>query len=167
MATTPRRAPLGIVIVLVALATACGGKLVGDEGDAGRGTGTGGTGTGGTGGGSGGNTGGGPAGSASGGTGSEGPDASAHFDASSLPPGVVCSGTSGGGGGGASSCQRMMNETCSDGYTYQVSCSCPEATCDCFQSSSGGGSSTGGGQPYDGCPTCSTANLWKACGFPQ
>jgi hypothetical protein len=84
--------------------------------------------------------------------------------------GVTCTGGPGGGSGGGGSCQLQVSETCSDGTTYSVSCSCPEATCSCTQTSAQSGSS-GGGLPFSGCsdscgPT-SVSLAYQACGFPQ
>ena len=75
-------------------------------------------------------------------------------DSGSVGPGVTCSlGTTGVSGGGGS-CEVKSVETCSNGTTYAVECSCPAATCICSESSGQGGSS-GGGIPFTGCTgTC-------------
>ena len=73
---------------------------------------------------------------------SDGPSSSdsavPHEDANSGEPGVACSlGTTGVAGGGGS-CKVNSSETCSDGTTYAVECSCPTATCSCSESSGHG-----------------------------
>lgn len=79
-------------------------------------------------------------------------------------PGVG-GGGGGGGSGGPGSCQVFAQETCA-GISYQVTCTCPQATCACF------GSSTSV-VPFTGCPTCSPMSamsapaLFALCGFPQ
>jgi hypothetical protein len=83
--------------------------------------------------------------------------------------GVTCSpGTSSGSGGSGGSCTTSVSETCSNGFSYKVSCSCPKAKCDCASMS---GSSGGGavGVSYAGCSSmCSDDSAaWEACGFPH
>jgi hypothetical protein len=87
--------------------------------------------------------------------------------------GPVCkqtslSGSSSGSDGGTCSVQAI--ESCSDGTTYSVSCSCPDATCACTQSGQSSGSS-GGPFPFSGCanncdPNTNFHLLYEACGFP-
>jgi hypothetical protein len=87
------------------------------------------------------------------------------FPEASAPPPITCSGVGGGGSSGGT-CTVKMSETCSDGFTYTAECSCPEATCACYQFSSTSASS--GGFPYAGCADdCSPSLAFTACGFPQ
>ena len=92
-------------------------------------------------------------------------------DAGSLAPGVTCSlGTSGVQGGRDIPCEVETTETCSDGVTYDVTCTCRSATCKCSQSSGQGGSS-GGSAPFIGCAAiCSASSIdlaYESCGFPH
>lgn len=80
---------------------------------------------------------------------------------------IVCQGAGGEGSGGNGSCSLMQSETCSDGNTYNISCSCPGATCSCYQTTASGGGSGGFGVSYSGCPTCDPSSApWSLCGFP-
>jgi hypothetical protein len=98
-------------------------------------------------------------------------DSSVAFqDAGSVGPRVACSlGTSGVQGGGGS-CEVHSTESCSDGKTYDVACSCPAATCACSESSGQSGSS-GGGIPFSGCTAnCAPSSIdlaYESCGFPH
>jgi hypothetical protein len=81
---------------------------------------------------------------------------------------TMAGGSSGGPDGGP--CTVEANESCSDGTTYNVTCSCPAATCACTQSGPNGGSS-GGPFPFSGCADSCGPNtdfhlLYEACGFP-
>jgi hypothetical protein len=135
---------LGAVALL-----ACGGKTEGSEGDGGSP---------------------GPDGSAGSdsASGADSPvfhkEASTGFDAG--PPPIVCEMGPGSGSGGQSSCSVQASETCSDGTTYQVDCSCPSGTCTCMQTSGMSGSG-GDGIPFSGCPSCTIGEAFAACGFPQ
>ncbi len=91
-------------------------------------------------------------------------EASTGYDAGPLP--VVCDMGPGSGSGGQGGCDINVSESCSDGTTYQVSCSCPSAACSCMETSGMSGSG-GDGIPYTGCPSCSVAAAFTACGFPQ
>jgi hypothetical protein len=67
-------------------------------------------------------------------------------------------------------CEVGIAETCSDGTTYGVKCSCPAATCFCTESSANSGGS-GGPVPFAaGCVVhCAAASIpiaYEACGFP-
>jgi hypothetical protein len=95
------------------------------------------------------------------------PDAS-----TTTTPGVTCKqgpGTSGGSSGGGS-CSLSLSESCTDGTTYNVSCTCPGGSCSCSEFSPQGGGSGGGGT-FAGCAdNCSPATIalaYKACGFPH
>jgi hypothetical protein len=92
--------------------------------------------------------------------------------------GPVCKQEMAGGSTGSSSgsagpsCMLQAFESCSDGTTYNVSCSCPQATCTCTQAGPSGGSS-GGPYPFSGCATgCDQvttgdfSSLYEACHFP-
>jgi hypothetical protein len=83
--------------------------------------------------------------------------------------GVSCKETaSSGSAGPGGACSTMVAEKCSSGYTYQVSCTCPKASCDCMATS--GSSSMGQvGAHYSGCSSaCGDDSLaWAACGYPQ
>jgi hypothetical protein len=72
-------------------------------------------------------------------------------------------------GGDAGVCSLKTTESCSDGTTYNVACSCPDAVCTCNLSSAHGGSSSGG-FPFKGCAAgCDPSTLtlaYDACGFP-
>lgn len=77
-------------------------------------------------------------------------------------------GVSSGGGGSNGSCFTMLSEKCTDGIAYQVSCTCPAATCDC--TAMGGGTSMGEvGVTYGGCgASCGDDSAaWAACGYPH
>jgi hypothetical protein len=86
--------------------------------------------------------------------------------------GVTCKQQGAGGGSGSSggSCSVQASESCSDGTTYNVTCSCPSATCSCSESFAGGGGSSSGGMTFAGCPDdCGQKTLelgYQACGFP-
>jgi hypothetical protein len=126
---------------------------------------------------------GGPQGSgASDGSAGTGADASLAADA---PPGVdapvvvvdavaqvKCMQVGTGGTSGGSSCQAGITESCDDGRTYYVNCSCPEATCLCEYGYVGQTWYTvpDAGIPFSGCPSegCppSSAEFFAICGFP-
>jgi hypothetical protein len=151
------RAPL---ILFAVVALACGGKV--DGGDTGDG-GTHGSSSGGTG-----SSGGSDSGASSGGS-----DAASGVDSPFVGPTpdagttIVCQQQGGGGSGGQGSCDAQETETCSDGMTYTVDCSCPNATCTCSESGANGGSS-GGGIPFGTCPSCPDPDsIWDYCGFPH
>ncbi|HEY5240089.1 MAG TPA: hypothetical protein VIJ22_01425 [Polyangiaceae bacterium] len=91
-------------------------------------------------------------------------EASTGFDAG--PPPVVCDMGPASGSGGQGSCEVQGSENCTDGTTYQFSCSCPSGTCTCTQTSSMSGSG-GDGIPFSGCPSCTVGAALTACGFPQ
>jgi hypothetical protein len=86
-----------------------------------------------------------------------------------ISPSPTCTQTGAGGNGGNGSCSIGVSESCSDGTTYAVKCSCPAATCECNESSGQGGSS-GGNAPFSGCPeNCGVPTVmtaYEACGFP-
>ena len=151
-ATVSPMPPRPFLFLLVALvASACGGKTVPETGDGGGVPG--------------------PGGNSSGADASGGGDGAGSSDGSGIgrldaSPVFSCIQGPGSGGGSSSGCQVNQSETCSDGTTYQVSCSCPAATCTCTESSANSGSG-GGGIPFSGCPSCSATNLWEVCGFPQ
>jgi hypothetical protein len=110
------------------------------------------------------------------------PDTSFGEETSSLPDAPITTtpdaeidarvtcipGTSVGGGGSNGSCTTMMSETCSDGTTYTVDCSCPRATCNCSREMGSTGEGTLGAH-YEGCSQfCSVAmDAWDACNFPH
>jgi len=142
---------LGLLTLTPSLALACGGEVV-LAGSDGGGPDSGGS----SGGGSG---------------GSSGADSSTTMDAVARPEtGITCAQGPGSGSGGSGSCEISSQETCSDGTTYIVSCSCPVATCSCSEASGNGGGSSGAGVTFTGCPQqCSSASLslaYAACGFP-
>ena len=143
---TPRVSfALGVVVVL-----ACGGKTVGSGTETDGGTT-----------GDGGGSGGGPDGASS-------PDvlteASPKREAGG---GGTCNQGPGSGSSGQGACEIQLSETCSDGTTYQVDCSCPSGTCSCSEMSGMSGSG-GGGIPFAGCPSCpSVVQAYEACGFPH
>jgi hypothetical protein len=98
------------------------------------------------------------------------PDTS-FFEDASVPPGIVCNQGPGSGSGGGGSCEINLDETCSDGTTYQVSCQCSPGnttgTCSCSEMSGMSGGSGGGGG-FPGCPVCPTPEqAWDFCGFPH
>jgi hypothetical protein len=174
--------PFGALGVLVAIIAACGGKTLGGDGmDDGGGASSGGASSGGTPG-SGASSGGTPASNSSAGGGSSsgppgrGVDASApravdsgELDAIARAADasrVTCSTGAGGGSSGAGSCLSQATEMCTDGLTYQVSCSCPASTCECFASSTVSGSS--GVIKFSSCPACpSLDEMWMLCAFPH
>jgi hypothetical protein len=88
------------------------------------------------------------------------------------PAPIVCKGAGMGGSsggptdGGPPPCDTNVGETCSDGFTYNVDCQCPQGTCTCTQTSMNGGGS-GGSVSYTGCPGCTRLDLFAICGFPQ
>ena len=143
---------LGIVVVL-----ACGGKTVGsgtetDGGASGDASSSGG-------------------GSGSGSDSGSGVDSPVTFeDAVTMrdtSAAVVCNQGPSGGSSGQGACEIQLTETCSDGTTYQVDCSCPSGTCSCSEMSGMSGSG-GSGFPFTGCPTCPGVDqAWNACGFPH
>lgn len=151
----------GLALLLVcvpALAFACGGKTAGGGSDGGPGSSS---------------SSGGASGSSSGvvsssTSGGEPVDATPVLDS---PAPIVCSSNGMGGSsggptdGGPPPCETSESETCSDGTTYNVDCQCPQATCTCTVMATNGGS--GGSVAYAGCPSCTTANLFALCGFPQ
>jgi hypothetical protein len=138
-------------LAAIAVLCACGGQVTTDAGDGAAPK---------------------PGGGGPGGDGSAGgSDAATTPDspivASEASTGVTCISGPSSGTGSSGGCQTAASETCSDGNTYQVSCSCPAATCTCTQSSANSGSG-GGGIPFSGCPSCgSTTDLFSVCGFPQ
>jgi hypothetical protein len=150
-----------VVAVGVVTGLGCGGQTLptGSGGDGGS------SGSGGSGGGSGGSSGGSDAAA-----GVDSPvvfaDATTGFDA---PSGIVCNPGPASGSSGGGSCMISASETCSDGYTYQVTCECPSAQCTCSEMSmNGGGGSGGGGPVYSACPSCGDPSAaFLACGFPQ
>jgi hypothetical protein len=152
---------LVMVGALVSLAVACGGKVGSIEGDGGSTHGD--------------DASGGPDGP------SVGPGNPIPLDASptpgddetdASPSSVFCTQGPGSGGGGSSSgsgpvCSLQLTETCSDGTSYAVICSCPVGTCNCTESAANSGSS-GSGIPFGGCPGCGDPDqAWAACGFPH
>lgn len=165
----PALRSLATLSILTALSllpgAACGGKVDGPGG-------------GGSGGGSGGSGTGNPQGSLPPGTMGTGPSASSGTTGPGSTTGPTTSSTaadaeapvscaggggSGGGGGGIDGGCGSTSEfaDCSNG-SYEVDCTCPEATCVC----------TFNGQvvatlPIYSCETCSTSvDPWQACGFP-
>jgi hypothetical protein len=94
----------------------------------------------------------------------------AHRDAGPVGPAVTCSLGTSGVQGDVGSCDVESAETCSDGMTYDVVCSCPAATCTCSRFSGQSGSSAGGG-PFNGCDTiCGASSIdlaYESCGFPH
>jgi hypothetical protein len=88
--------------------------------------------------------------------------------------GIFCMQTGGGSGSGgsgdaAASCDFGSSETCSNGTTYSVKCSCPAAMCFCSEQFGNGGST--GGAPFMGCGpnNCGPSSVpmaYQACGFP-
>jgi hypothetical protein len=90
-----------------------------------------------------------------------------------LEASLTCSSTSS-VGDSSGTCLASVTETCSDGTTYIADCSCPRATCSCFEMNGASGGGTGG-LPYGGCPipcgddvmspTAATDAL-RACGYP-
>jgi len=138
------------LFLLAVLAGACGGKTSGEVGDGGGGMQDSG--------------GGGSSGSSSGGT-DGGP---ILVEGGGIPDSsepdvtlVTCTDNGGGGSGGPGSCTIMDSETCTDGNTYQVTCDCPKAECQCLGSS-------GGVVPFNTCPACPTpAQAFEICGYPH
>lgn len=100
----------------------------------------------------------------------------ANFDAQQVPDApavtVTCN-TIGTGGVSGYPCQTDINESCSNGESYRVLCSCPEATCACGQMANGAEwwAMSDAAVPYSGCPANScpaaTPTLFAACGFPS
>jgi hypothetical protein len=66
-------------------------------------------------------------------------------------------------------CSLSASESCNDGTTYNVYCTCPDAICTCSEQSRNGGSSSGG-MTFEGCAEgCAPSTIslaYKACGFP-
>ncbi len=91
-------------------------------------------------------------------------------DTGAVAPGVTCSLGASGVAGGGGSCEVQSTETCSDGATYHVVCSCPAARCTCSESSGQSGS-PGGGMPFSGCAASCSSPLfdlaYESCGFPH
>jgi hypothetical protein len=134
-----------IALAISLVAAACGGKSVGEGGDAGSGS------LGGDSAASDGDAG--RAGDSSGGTN----DASSD-DGATTP--VTCTPGGGSGSGGPNGCEVMQTETC-NGVDYQIDCKCPEGTCTCSGSS-------GGAVMITSCPTCPTADqAFTLCGLPH
>jgi|HubBroStandDraft_6_1064221.scaffolds.fasta_scaffold691321_2 hypothetical protein len=94
----------------------------------------------------------------------------AQQDAGLPGPGVTCSLGTSGVQGDVGSCDVESAETCSDGMTYDVVCSCPAATCTCSQSSAQSGPS-GGDARFIGCTArCGAPSIdlaYESCGFPR
>jgi hypothetical protein len=83
---------------------------------------------------------------------------------------LVCKQGPGSGWFGSNGCNSVQtNESCSDGTTYNATCTCPDAVCTCNQSGPSGGSSSGG-HPFSGCKfACNAPGItaaYEACGFP-
>jgi hypothetical protein len=86
-----------------------------------------------------------------------------------LDASVACfPGMSSGGGGSNGYCSTSLSEKCTDGIVYEVSCTCPAATCDCTAMGSGTGMGEVG-VAYGGCgSSCSDDGAaWAACGYPH
>ncbi len=169
-----------LAVLVPALAFACGGKTSNDGNDGGpqassgsgggSGAGSGSGSGGGSGGGSGAGSGGGSGAGSGGSSGGAPVDAAATDDApivvaDAQAPMCISNGMS--GSGGQASCEIAVGETCNDGFTYSVTCQCPEAMCYCTLSMAHGGGSVPGFS-YSGCPSCNvTDGLYTLCGFPQ
>lgn len=96
-----------------------------------------------------------------------------------IDAGVVCrqqrsgsggSGSSGGSTDSGPTCTVQEAESCSDGNSYNVTCTCPDAVCFCSESFGQGGGSSSGGMSFQGCADAcgasSFALAYQACGFP-
>jgi hypothetical protein len=96
------------------------------------------------------------------GAGPDGPEGDSETEG-----GVSCTETSASGSGGGGGCTTMVAEKCSNGFSYQVSCTCPKATCDC-EATSGSTSMSESGVHYSGCSSsCGEDSLaFEACGYP-
>jgi hypothetical protein len=80
--------------------------------------------------------------------------------------GVSCT-TLGSGGTAGTACEVKASQSCSDGNTYSIECSCGSATCYCFETGQSSGSSSGG--ISFSCPSGAdcAAYGYAACGFPS
>jgi hypothetical protein len=85
-------------------------------------------------------------------------------DAASAPP---CTSLGGAGTGGNGQCTSTFGEAC-DGTVYQVSCACPQGSCECLGASAHV-------IHFVGCPHCpdetplgptTIARVFALCGFP-
>jgi hypothetical protein len=77
--------------------------------------------------------------------------------------------TTGSGSTDGGACTFSTSESCNNGTTYSVTCTCPDSTCSCSQMGMNN-SGSGGGAPFAGCGlACGSTSAqlaFQACGFP-